>query len=140
MKLQDLNETIDKKLEVPLKQPRFIKAELKRSWLGYLVIASAILISALIVISRIVEVYGFNQPAMALTAVAEAKEPEEEQLIVISGNQKPKETPPEVKESDRDAGKSWHFYNLDLQDDGQILNDYDFGPNPILDNISLDKV
>lgn len=34
----------------------------------------------------------------------------------------------------------WHYYNLDIQDDGIKENDYNFGPNPILDNISLDKV
>ena len=37
-------------------------------------------------------------------------------------------------------GVIWHYYNLDIQDDGIKENDYNFGPNPILDNISLDKV
>ncbi len=34
----------------------------------------------------------------------------------------------------------WHFYNLDLQDDDDKLNNYNFGPNPILENVSLEKV
>ena len=34
----------------------------------------------------------------------------------------------------------WHFYNSELQNDGDAKNDYNFGPNPIYENLSLEKV
>ena len=42
--------------------------------------------------------------------------------------------------ADKLVADIWHFYNLDLQDDEDKLNDYNFGPNPMLEQVSMDKV
>lgn len=46
----------------------------------------------------------------------------------------------EAADENATAEKEWHFYNNDLQKDEDKLNDYDFGPNPILENVSMEKV
>lgn len=44
----------------------------------------------------------------------------------------------EVKAAD--AETTYHFYNQDLQKDDDPLNNYDFGPNPILEHVSMEKI
>lgn len=51
----------------------------------------------------------------------------------------PEPTPEPVVNSTVDEW-TWHFYNQELQDDGNGANNYDFGPNPVFENLSLSQV
>ena len=117
--------------------------------LGYLAIGASILITALIVAIRIGISYHGDPGDVAGPTVAEAKtlsedKVEEEATIVIPATESVSaediKTPDTGESGDASGIDHWHFYNNDLQSDGEKLNDYDFGPNPILENISLDKV
>ncbi len=54
--------------------------------------------------------------------------------------QEPEAPQEEMPQEELTQEMIWHFYNLDLQDNEDKLNDYNFGPNPILENVSLEKV
>lgn len=35
---------------------------------------------------------------------------------------------------------NWHFYNADIQDNGVAADDFNFGPNPVYENLDLEQV
>ncbi len=74
-----------------------------------------------------------EQPSLEEEIVASEGETEVVTEVVES---EPVDVPEEIVQDE----VIWHFYNLDLQDDDDKLNDYNFGENPIYENISEDKV
>ena len=119
-----------------------MKSNKKKGWIAIIV---AILISVLVLVIRVfASAKGWSNSAVRDLEEAEVTEqPIEEETIVVN--------PPEEVISEGETIELqqeevvqdeviWHFYNLDLQDDDDKLNDYNFGPNPILESISLEKV
>ena len=138
-------EEIEKSPET-VQQPKPKKSIRADKRLGYIAIGCSILLAILIIAIRVG--LACRNSGSSGSVVAEAKtlseDKIEEEAIVIPDATEAVSVD-EIKTPDTGGGDAigaehWHFYNNDLQDDGEKLNDYNFGPNPILENVSLDKV
>ena len=144
LRMEDLKEKPQKTVVQP--KPKKKRKPIKAGkGLGYVAIVAAILLAILIIAIRVGLAYHNSGSG---NIVAEAKtlseDKVEETIVILETTETVSadeiKTPNTGGSGDASGIENWHFYNLDLQEDGQILNDYDFGPNPILDNISADKI
>lgn len=132
------------KLDMHMEQDDGSRAqEFKRYWPGYLAIIIAFILSIIVLVVSIWSSYGSKTATTAEPAVV--VETEELPVIVMAAETEVSQNTAVEADAKADTAEEaratvWNFYNLDLQEDGKILNDYDFGPNPILDNISEEKV
>lgn len=125
------------------------KAE--KSLIGWTILGIAGILSVIVVVLNIVAAYGNSGKTEAAVASVEAEAApleettETEPAIIINETAEAAEeemisTEPVEYEAEPITEVEWHFYNADIQSNGTATDDYNFGPNPVYENINLDQV
>ena len=103
-------------------------------------IVIATIVSLIILISGIVSEYGMTSSVSNVTSVkAEAAvQPKDKGAIKVEPQKKTTSSNVVSVNKTPDTGEGdlkWHFFNQDTQDDGTAKNDYNVGPNPVMDEL-----
>lgn len=125
---------------------------------GWIAIAISVIIATSIMVVSIIRTPSVAEAKQAVSAVstnataAEDAAENEAETMGAAGNETEEvsefEAPgqpdtgeaEETEEEAKPEAPEWNFFNLELQDNGDAKDDYNFGPNPIFMNISLEQV
>ncbi|MBQ3292778.1 hypothetical protein IJG93_00505 [Candidatus Saccharibacteria bacterium] len=124
----------EQNLEVKVEESPATPKMFTKHWLGYFAIGCSFGLSLLVLIANIGSAYGFKMAAAPIKEEAMAAEMsvDNEPIVVSADVVKATAKAPDTGGGSEVEVEDWHYYNTDLQDDGVILNDYNFGPNPVL--------
>lgn len=122
----------EQNLEVEVEESPATPKMFTKHWLGYFAIGCSFGLSLLVLIANIGSAYGFKMAAAPVKQEAMAAEIADKPIVISADVVKATAKAPDTGSGNKVEIEDWHYYNTDLQDDGVILNDYNFGPNPVL--------